>query len=123
MGISTLIGLLASIIVSLKNSAGNSLIGTTASNIITAGEAVVTSIIADIQASNSSGSTSPTALTAYLQSINNILSALQSEKALSAQTVSLISGLSTALVAAIQAEQAAQTTTAPATLTPIPAAQ
>ena len=122
MGVITLVGLLASILVGLKNSAGQPLIPATVGNIITAGESVVTSIVADINAAKDSGAASQTAVTAYLQTIQVLLTALQAEKVLSAQTVSQITGLSTALAAALQAEQAAQQTTDPSTLTPIPPA-
>ena len=122
MTILTLVGLLASVVVGLKNSAGQSLVGTTAANIITSAEGVVTSIIADIQAAGTSGATSQTAITAYLQTIQVLLTALQSDKVLSAQTVSQINALSTALAAALAAEETALKTTDPSTLTPIPAA-
>jgi len=122
MTILTLVGLLASVVVGLKNSAGQSLVGTTAANIITSAEGVVTSIIADIQAAGTSGATSQTAITAYLQTIQVLLTALQSDKVLSAQTVSQTNALSTALAAALAAEETALKTTDPSTLTPIPAA-
>lgn len=122
MGVTALVGLLASIVVSLKNSSGQPLVGSAIGNAILAGESVVTSIVADIQTANASGATSQNAVTSYLQTLQVLLAALQSEKVLSPQTTALIGALSTALAAALQAEQAATVATTPATLTPIPAA-
>ena len=119
MGITALVGLLASIVMGLKNSAGQPLIPASVSNAITAGESLVTSIVADIQAANTSGAASQSAVTSYLQTLQVLLTALQAEKVLSAATVALIGALGTAIQAALVAEQAAQTTTSPSTLTPI----
>ena len=116
----TLVGLLAQIIMGLKNSSGQPLVPTAVSTAITAGESVVTSIIADIQAANTSGAGSQTAVTDYLQTLQALLTALSAEKVLSPQTVQLIGALGTALQAALVAEQQAQTVTNPvANLTPI----
>ena len=123
MGILSLVGLLAGIIGSLKNSSGQPLVGSTIGGIITSAQGVITSIVADLQAAGTSGAASGTALTAYLQTIQAIITALASEKVLSAQTVSEISALSTALAAAIAAEQASLVTTNPDLLTPIATAQ
>ena len=118
----TLAGLLASILVGLKNSSGQPLLGAAADAAITTGESLVTSIIADIQAAHQQGATSATAVQDDLATMQALLVALKSQKVLSASTVQLINALDTALAAALAAEQVAQKTTDPSTLTPIPQA-
>jgi hypothetical protein len=119
----TLVGLLASILVGLKNSSGQPLIGAAASTAITAGESLVTSIIADIQAAHQSGATSATAVQDDLATMQALLTALKSQKVLSANTVQLINALDNAIGQALIAEQQSQTATNPSTLTPIAQAQ
>ena len=119
----SLAGLLAGIVVNLKNSSGQPLIPGVIGTAITAGESVVTSIVADIQqAKAAGGATTSTVLTDSLAAIQALLVALQSTKVLSANTLAEIASLDTALQAAIAAELAAQKVTDPSLLTVIPLA-
>ena len=119
----SLVSILASILVGLKNSSGQPLIPGAIGTAITAGESVVTSIVADIQQAKAAGGASAsTVLTDSLAAIQALLVALQSTKVLSANTLAEIAALDTALQAAIAAELAAQKITDPSTLMPIPLA-
>jgi hypothetical protein len=123
MGILTLVGLLAGIVSSLKNSAGQPLVGSTLGGLLNSAEGVLAAIINDVQANKATGPGSATSVSDDLATMQAVLTALSASKVLSAQTVSLITALSTAIAAAIAAEQAALKVTDPSLLTPIPEAE
>ena len=119
----SLAGLLAGIVVNLKNSSGQPLVGSLLSGIIPAAESVVTSVVADIQAAKAAAPTASTIEQEALQAIAALLVALKGVGGLSANTLAEITSLEASLQEALKAYAVAQTVTDPSTLTPIVHAQ
>ena len=116
----TLAGLLSTVLVNLKNSKGQPLVGSVLAGVIPAAESVVTSVVADIAAAKASPQTAITVEQEVLQAIAAILVALKGVGGLSANTLAEITSLEGSLQEALKAYVVAQTVTDPSTLGPIP---
>ena len=116
----TLAGLLSTVLVNLKNSKGQPLVGSLLAGVIPAAESVVTSIVADIAAAKTVTPTASTIEQEGLQAIDALLVALKGVGGLSANTLAEITSLEASLQAALKAYAVAQAVTDPSTLGQIP---
>jgi len=122
MGAATILGLVASIVVGLKNSQGQPLVGSMLASIIPAAQSVVTSVVADIATAKTVPQTSATIELEALQALAALLVVLKGTTGLSANTLAEIDTLDKALQEGLAAYAAAKVKTDPSLLTVIPKA-
>lgn len=120
MGIATILGLVASIVVGLKNSQGQPLVGTSLANIIPAAESAVTAILADISAARTQPQTAQNIEQELLAALAAALTVLKATGGLSANTLAEITSLEQGVGEALKAYADAGTVTDPSLLVPIP---